>query len=613
MVILRAMKAEPPPTPPSKPGSRTIVSAGRAGIGAPRDWRLFSKALLDASANAIFASDPAGTVVISNRRVQQRLGLFPGSLLPTTLPELWLHVRQVLDDGRHLRGLPVQAGHSSYLARLAPLTSKNTVIGVLGVLEDRTELEKTTRKMHAYQELSQELDAIIASSDDGLWICDGNGTILRINTASERLNHLRAIDVIGRNINELVAEGYIDTSVTLKVMRSRRRENMLQETRSGRKLMLTGNPVFNPAGELIRVVVNERDMTEIDALREEIEAQQAKSDQMQRRIREMQTAELESGQIVARSTSMVQALRQARKVSQVDSTVLILGESGTGKGVLANLIHRHSARAKKPLIHVNCGAIPETLVESELFGYARGAFTGAAQQGKPGYLELADGGILFLDEVAELPIASQVKLLRFLEDGMVTRVGGTTPQTLNVRIVGATHRDLEKMVDQGRFRLDLFYRLNVIPISIPPLRERQDCKLALIRHYLDHFGATLTKGPTPRLSRRALDALLAYHYPGNVRELMNICERLVVMSESTRIGIADLPAAVTAGLPPGMACGIDMVPAGQSLPRAMAQVEGRILQQAMERHGTQARAARALGINQSTIARKLKRLQGSPP
>ena len=609
--MLRAMKSESPPTPLLEPGSRATVLAGRAGSGAPRDWRLFAKALLDASANAIFASDPVGTVVISNRRVQQRLGLFPGSLLPNTLPEVWPHVLQVLKDGRHLRGLPVQAGQSSYLARLAPLTAKDVVIGVLGVLEDRTELEQTTRKMRAYQELSQELDAIIASSDDGLWICDGQGSILRINAASERLNHLRAVDVVGRKIDELVTEGYIDTSVTLKVMRSRRRENMLQETRSGRKLMLTGNPVFNPAGDLIRVVVNERDMTEIDALREEIEAQQAKTDQMQRRIHEMQIAELESGQIVARSTNMVQALRQARKVSQVDSTVLILGESGTGKGVLANLIHRHSARAKKPLIHVNCGAIPETLVESELFGYARGAFTGAALQGKPGYLELADGGIVFLDEVAELPIASQVKLLRFLEDGMVTRVGGTTPQRLNVRIIGATHRDLEKMVDQGRFRLDLFYRLNVIPIQIPPLRERQDCKLALIRHYLDHFGTALGQGPARRLSRRALDALLAYHYPGNVRELMNICERLVVMSESVRIGIADLPAAVTAGLPPDLSCGIDVVAAGQSLPQAMARVEGRILRQAMETYGTQARAARALGINQSTIARKLKRLHES--
>ena len=593
----------------NRPSSQlsTLLFSSRGDDQVARNWRLFSKALLNASANAIFVLDPLGTVVISNHRVQKTLGLFPGSLLPNTLPDFWPHARQVLQDRRDLRGLPLQAGEISYLASLAPMIYKNLIIGVLCVLEDRTELEKTTRRMLSYQELSQELDAIISSSDDGLFICDGNGTILRINAASERLNMLRATDVIGRKINELVDEGFIDTSVTLKVMQSRKRENILQHTRSGRKLMLTGNPVFNPAGELIRVVVNERDITEIDALREELEAQLAKNDQIQQRMQEMQIAELESGQIIARSANLIQALRQARKVSKVDSTVLILGESGTGKGVVANLIHRYSARAKKPMIHINCGAIPESLVESELFGYEKGAFTGAAQKGKPGYFELADGGILFLDEIAELPIASQVKLLRFLEDGQVTRVGGIAAKGLNVRIVCATHRDLGKMVERGQFRLDLFYRLNVVPISIPPLHAREACKLPLILHYLNHFNTKLKGAKPPRLSRRAMDALLAYQYPGNVRELMNICERLVVMSESQRIDFEDLPTVVTSHLPPRMVCGIDMMENGETLPHMMVAVEQRILDQALEKYGTQARAADALGINQSTIARKLKR------
>jgi PAS domain S-box-containing protein len=600
-----------PVTPPNSPPSSelgALMFSSRADDQTARNWRLFSKVLLDASGNAIFVLDPSGTVVISNHQVQKSLGLFPGSLLPNTLPEFWPHVRQVLEERQDLTGIPVQAGDVPFLARLAPMIFKGAVIGALCVLEDRTELEKTTRKMIAYQELSQELDAIISSSDDGLFICDGSGTILRINAASERLNMVRAADVIGRNINELVEEGYIDNSVTVKVTASRRRENILQQTRSGRKLILTGNPVFSPSGELIRVVVNERDITEIDTLREALEAQLAKNDQIQRRMQELQIAELVSGQIIARSPNMVKALRQASKVSRVDSTVLILGESGTGKGVVANLIHNHSTRSAKPMIHVNCGAIPETLVESELFGYEGGAFTGAAQKGKPGFFELADGGILFLDEIAELPIASQVKLLRFLEDGQVTRVGGTTTQALNVRIICATHRDLERMVEQGRFRLDLFYRLNVIPISLPPLRERESCKLALINHYIKHFNTRLKGGQrAPRLSRRAMDALMAYRFPGNVRELMNICERLVVMSESPQIEVEDLPAAITSQLLPQLACGIDMIEDGQTLHQVMADVERRILSEALEKYGTQAKAAAALGINQSTIARKLKR------
>ncbi len=572
-----------------------------------RKWRLFAKALLNATGSAIFVVDPSGTVAISNHSVQRHLGLFPGSLMSTSMPGLWPAVETVLKNARPLKDLPVQAGAASFLARIAPIKFRTEIIAVLCVLEDRTELEGTTRKMISFRELSQELDAIIASSDDGLWVCDGRGTILRINAASERLNMLRAADVVGRNMDEMIAEGYIDHSVTRKVLESRRRENLLQQTRSGRKLMVTGNPVFNDNGELIRVVVNERDITEIDTLREELEAQVAKNDQIQRRMQEMQLAGMKDGPIIARSANIIHALHQAHKVSRVDSTVLILGESGTGKGVVANLIHTHSARADKPMIHVNCGAIPETLVESELFGYEKGAFTGAAQQGKPGYFELADGGILFLDEIAELPIASQVKLLRFLEDGRVTRVGGTRSRNLDVRIICATHRDVEQMVAQGQFRLDLFYRLNVIPITVPPLRDREACKLSLIQHYINHFNAKLKGGQPPRLSRRALDALLIYEFPGNLRELMNICERLVVMAESPRIDIDDLPAAVTSGLSKPIPGGLDMLEGQGSLARAMDTVERRIIAHALEQYGTQTGAARALGVNQSTIARKIQK------
>lgn len=589
----------------SELGALLFSSRGDGTLGL--NWHLFAKALLNASPNAIFVVDPSGTVVISNQQVQEILGLFYGSLLPNTLPDFWPHVCRVLQDRRHLRDVAVQAGEVSFLARLAPMRFKASLIGVLCVLEDRTQLEETTRKMRSYQELSHELDAIISSSDDGLWLCDGQGTVLRINSASERINMLRAEEVIGRNMHDLVEKGYIDTSVTLKVIQSRRRENILQLTRSGKKLMVTGNPVFNPAGELIRVVVNERDITEIDALRKELEAQLARNDRIQRCMQEIQVAELASGQIIARSANIVQALRQAHKVSQADSTALILGESGTGKGVLAKLIHTYSARANHPMIHVNCGAIPETLVESELFGYEKGAFTGAAQKGKPGYFEMADKGTLFLDEVAELPAASQVKLLRFLENGKVTRVGGTVTKKLDVRVICATHRDLEGMVKNGQFRLDLFYRLNVIPISIPPLREREACKLPLIQHYIDHFSTKLKGGNTPRLSRRAMDALLAYPYPGNLRELMNLCERLVVMAESQRIDVNDLPAAVTAGMPSQIACGIDLIDTGQSLPQVIGALERDIIIEALEKYGTQAKAAKALGINQSTIARKMKR------
>jgi transcriptional regulator with PAS, ATPase and Fis domain len=291
-------------------------------------------------------------------------------------------------------------------------------------------------------------------------------------------------------------------------------------------------------------------------------------------------------------------------VSAVDSTVLLLGESGVGKGLFADLIHKNSSRAQKPLIKINCGAIPESLIEAELFGYDKGAFTGAQQGGKAGYFELADGGILFLDEIAELPLSSQVKLLRFLEDGRVTRVGGTSARALDVRILAATHRDLQAMVDAGGFRLDLFYRLNVIPLHVPPLRERRDCILPALRHYVELFGGKL--GVARRFSHAAQEALLAWHWPGNMRELMNLCERLVVMTDATVIDLADLPADIARRAQETQSAA-PAWPEGATLAQVLEGAEKAVLARARERYKSQSRMAVALGVDQSTVARKLKK------
>jgi transcriptional regulator with PAS, ATPase and Fis domain len=344
-------------------------------------------------------------------------------------------------------------------------------------------------------------------------------------------------------------------------------------------------------------------VTEIDALQRELEEQEALKGQIQHHMLELQQMELLAHSVIAKSPRMINALRAAIKVATAESTVLLLGESGVGKGLFADLIHKSSNRAQKPLIKINCGAIPESLIEAELFGHEKGAFTGA-QAAKPGYLELADGGILFLDEIAELPLSSQVKLLRFLEDGRVTRLGGTSTKMVNVRILAATHRNLDKMVEEKTFRLDLFYRLNVIPLQIPALRERRDCILPMIHHYIEQFG--IKNGRSVRLTRAALDALHAYSFPGNVRELINICERLVVMSETELIDLRDLPSQIIlqpektvdemSGWPPEM-----------KLEQVLESIERSLLLESFRIHGNQHRMAETLGINQSTVARKLKK------
>ncbi|WP_026840315.1 sigma-54 interaction domain-containing protein [Citrifermentans bremense] len=466
-----------------------------------------------------------------------------------------------------------------------------------------SDLEEMARQMRAFQDLTRELDAIIDSSSDGLWICDAEARVIRINPASERINNIKASEVVGKNMRELLDEGFIDRSAALEAITTKKVVSQLQN-REGRKLISTGTPVLDANGEVIRVVVSERDITEIDNLQRELEEQEALRDQFRNHMLELQQADVASKSVVARSPLMVNALKQALKVSTVNSAVLILGESGVGKGLVAELIHKNSTRADKPLIEINCGAIPESLIESELFGYEKGAFTGAQAAGKPGYLELADGGILFLDEIAELPQSAQVKLLRFLENGKVVRLGGTKARHLDVRILAATHRNLDEMVRQGSFRLDLYYRLNVIPINVPALRERRDCILPLVRHYLELFGAR--DSIRKRLTRSASDALLAYDYPGNVRQLMNVCERLVVMAETDLIDVKDLPAEISAGAgkPTAVAGGWqEDVP----LQETLDQVEKAVLEKALAKHRNQMRMAEVLGVNQSTIARKLRK------
>ena len=452
------------------------------------------------------------------------------------------------------------------------------------------------------EELNRELNAIINSSSDGLFVCRADGTVIRINPASERMHHVKAEEMLGKNLFALVEEGFIDRSAALEAIRGRKQVSVLQK-HHGRKLMSTGTPVFDEQGNLVLAVVTVRDVTEIDQLQRSIEEEEVRSSQLREQMLTMQQLELEERQIIARSPTMVQVLQQAVRAGGADSTVLILGESGVGKGVVADLIHSHSRRSEGPMIRINCGAIPETLIESELFGYEKGAFTGAGSA-KPGYFELAHEGTLFLDEVAELPAASQVKLLRFLEDGQISRLGATTAMAVNVRVLAATHRNLEQMVAAEQFRLDLYYRLNVIPLTVPPLRERHDCLLPLLRHYVEHFAKR--NGVTCRLGRAAVDALLNYSYPGNVRELMNLCERLVVMSETEVIGAIDLPASLRHVAE--TAIGPEKIwKQGQTLNDVVANVEQRVLGEMLKLCNSQGEIAQLLGVDQSTVARKLKK------
>jgi DNA-binding NtrC family response regulator len=300
---------------------------------------------------------------------------------------------------------------------------------------------------------------------------------------------------------------------------------------------------------------------------------------------------------IAQSAAMQAVLDLVERVAPTDATVLIQGESGTGKEVIAKAVHHASPRAARPFVAVNCGAVPETLLESELFGYVRGAFTGAAGS-KLGLFEEADGGTLFLDEIAEMPVGLQVKLLRALQSGEVRRLGATQAATIDVRVLAATNGDLASRIAQGSFREDLFYRLNVIQMTLPPLRDRREDIPALAEHFLARAAAKL--GRTLRLSPAALERVLRYPWPGNVRELENAIERAAILARTEAVEPDDLPPHVSAGLQLGPS---------PALPRqiTLAEAERAHILQTLERFGrNHSGAAEALGIGRTTLWRKLK-------
>jgi two-component system response regulator PilR (NtrC family) len=314
------------------------------------------------------------------------------------------------------------------------------------------------------------------------------------------------------------------------------------------------------------------------------------------------------GEIIGKSPEMVEVFDMISRIAPSKASVLILGESGTGKELVAKAIHRESPRARRPFVTVNCTAIPETLLESEMFGHVKGSFTGAVVN-KPGLVEAAHTGTLFLDEVGEIPLSIQAKLLRFLQEREIRRVGGNEYKKVDVRVIAATNRKLEKEMEAGRFREDLYYRLNVIRISLPPLREREDDVPLLIDHFLAKFAREQGK-PIEKVSSLAARVLSNYDYPGNVRELENIIERCVTLERSDQLTAENLPPKLVEQPPPASAPGeMDIPPDGIDLNRVTEEVERQLVSRALAlTGGNRSRASRLLGISLRSLRYRLVKL-----
>jgi PAS domain S-box-containing protein len=447
------------------------------------------------------------------------------------------------------------------------------------------------------RELYTDFQEIFHNCFDGIYVADGSGRSLWLNEGFERAYGLEARDFIGRDARELERLGYIKPLITWKVITTKQRQSAVQRTKAGKSVLATGIPLFDERGNVRKVIINSRDLTELVALQQRLSEAEA---DLARTRSELAQLRLETGRVdrVTWSSAAMQAVIDlGLRLARVDTTLLIQGESGVGKDVIARLIHTEGTRQGGPFVKINCAAIPTELLESELFGYERGAFTGARKEGKAGLFEAAHGGTLFLDEIGEMPAPLQVKLLQVLQDRAFTRVGSTRPVTVDFRLIAATNRDLRSMVRERTFREDLFYRLSVVPIDIPPLRERPEDIVPLTRRFLEEINERY--GFARRFAGAVMDRFLRYAWPGNVRELRNVVERLAVIARDDEIGLETLPSDLL------VENGRD-TPSNKPLKAAARSHEVETVRAAVERLGSIGQAAEHLGVSESTVKRRLR-------
>ncbi len=455
--------------------------------------------------------------------------------------------------------------------------------------------------------LNDFIEQICDTFRDAICVSDRDGKVLLVNRRHAELTGIPREEMLRHRIQDLMEKGYFDVVLNPLVVETRQKASSVQHVFNGRILMLESHPVLDKEGKVVLVVTIIRDVTALTELREEVSAQK----ELLETFQTLNNPEmLTTGKYprIIQSQSMQRLYAEAAAIADTDATVLLLGETGVGKDVVARHIHHSGQRADRPFIKVDCGSIPENLIETELFGYAAGSFSGASKNGKAGLIEAANTGTLFLDEIGELPMIMQSRLLRVLQDWEVMRVGSTTPKPVDVRVIAATNKDLQKEVSRSNFRSDLYYRLKVAVLNIPPLRRRQADILPLAASFLAYYGKKFHKHV--RFSHEVERMLLAYDWPGNVRELENLVQGIVVTCKKGIIDAHDLTGIRPVGQSPPVSDGLPLPDIeGKSFKTIMKEVEAAVIEAGMRRYGSMAELARYFQVDRSTIFRKVRELK----
>lgn len=457
------------------------------------------------------------------------------------------------------------------------------------------------------------LQTIIETANDHFFIVSGDGQILDISPGAEAVYGVSREELLSSSVQQLQAAGVLKPSITMEVMRTRQPAQLMQITGTGRRVIAEAYPVF-VNGTLERIISRSRDLTDLQLLQDEYALLQKRFSEHLKRSQAAPDAEEQAlddalDNLQVRSHVMREIALLLKRVAPSDANVLMLGESGVGKTAFAKQLHRWSQRCDGPFIEVNCAAIPENLFESEMFGYQPGAFSGAARQGKARLLEQAEGGTLFLDEIGELPLLMQTKLLKVIQDGSLTRLGDTRSRRVDFRLVVATNQDLGKQVEAGLFRLDLYYRLNVIPVTLPPLRERREDIPDLVEACLQRLNQRY--GRQKILGNQVWSTLMGSDWPGNVRELENWLERAWLSSPTDQIEVPATQAYTeqhTHSLANVSASPLAApLASGESLKEYLERLERDALQTLCHTLPSTYAIAKRLGISQSSVVRRLQR------
>ena len=562
---------------------------------------LASEKIFESINNGLIAMDSNGIINIFNRAAEEITGVKAKDIIGKKGDE-WIpnfNLNDLLNSKRENLGLKHKIGKKWVITNKSPIIIDDAVMGGVVIFQDISQIEELSWELHSVKELKEKLNNILETVDDGICMINANREVTYVNHPFVKIFRKAGTQVLTRKIQDLFPEEKFGNLFFLG------KEELIITTRDGREFIMNARPIMIESKFRGNVVVA-KELTEIAKLADRIELLSQKTQYLQEELAKKEGLNRSFSSIVGKSGALIESLTVASKAARTDAAVLIRGESGTGKEMVARAIHRASARSNKPFVGMNCAAIPSNLLESELFGYEKGAFTGAYKE-KRGKFEIASGGTIFLDEIGDMDKAMQAKLLRVLQEQEIERIGGVKPIKIDVRVIAATNSPLEEMMKEGTFRRDLYYRLNVITVMLPPLRHRKGDIPLLVEYFTEKISKKYDL-PKCAIKKDALTALEQYHFPGNVRELENMIEGGMTLSNTEWITLRDLPAYLCDEESKDKLLEKTFSLNGDNLP-TFEEMECWLIEQALKKHGSFRKAGQALGLDHKTISKKADKYQ----